>query len=141
MGSLETVSLLVSSGCYLHVKDKSGRTPLHMSAGANHLEGATALLTAGAPIDAPDALGRAPVHLAAGKGYHEMVALLAEMGANMNATDEVRFGVAVMSRHTTLTHNHHDVAPTLHTGRQHAGPCCGTVGRCCYAERHCACWC
>ena len=137
MGSLETVSLLVSSGCYLHVKDKSGRTPLHMSAGANHLEGATALLTAGAPIDAPDALGRAPVHLAAGKGYHEMVALLSEIGANMNATDEVRFGVAVMSRHSTepppsLTCTKL-YGTTLHTGRQHAGPCCSTVGRCCYA--------
>lgn len=68
-----------------HLKDKDGKTPLHLAAMGNHALVAQDLLRAKANVDARDAHGRTPLFLAAEGGHSRAARVLARFGANMGA--------------------------------------------------------
>ena len=77
------VSLLLSkSTTQLHVKDKRGRTGLHLGAANGHLDMVSLLLGQGADIDVYDKSGMTPLHFSSKAGHLSVVKLLVESGAN-----------------------------------------------------------
>lgn len=98
----DKVELLLAAGADANTRTSSGRTPLHIIAGANtrHWDGqrkwagnpgrsaAAALLDAGADVNARDTLGETPLHKAVRQEDDSatfMVTMLLEAGADVNA--------------------------------------------------------
>lgn len=87
-GDLERVKKLISQGCYVDIKDKSGYTALHYAARAGHLDVCKYLLTKGADINAVTKCGEATsLHRAASVGKYEIVKFLIENRADVSRKD------------------------------------------------------
>jgi len=80
-GHVGEVQSLLKSGVRPDVKDKIGRTPLHLAAGRGHRQTAQVLLDNGAPLDAQDNDGRNAVDYAKANGHSGMVQYLRDKGA------------------------------------------------------------
>uniref|UniRef100_A0A8C8RFV4 Uncharacterized protein n=1 Tax=Pelusios castaneus TaxID=367368 RepID=A0A8C8RFV4_9SAUR len=81
-GHTAVVGLLLSkSTSQLHLRDKRGRTCLHLAAANGHVEMVRGLLGQGAEINVTDKQGWGPLHFAAKSGFLACVRLLVETGA------------------------------------------------------------
>lgn len=79
-------------------------TPLHRTAGYNHLEAAKFFIDEGADVNATDRCGRIPLHNAAQYGHVEMIELLVEKGSNINKQDLDGYSpLHVAASNTTFT--------------------------------------
>lgn len=79
--SVEAADALMLAGAEVDLRDKAGRTPLHMAAFFGRTDVALCLLKRGAEISAVDAAGRTPLDLAGAEGYTETASRLADAGA------------------------------------------------------------
>lgn len=66
----------------LDLRDKEGRTPLHLAAGRGNIKCARVLVESGADKDAKSKDGRTALYRAAANGDHKMVEMLIEMGSD-----------------------------------------------------------
>ncbi|MBC6415905.1 MAG: ankyrin repeat domain-containing protein [Bdellovibrionales bacterium] len=91
---LGTVTDLIANGADIHIKNKDGKTLLHLAVEYEHLEVVKALIEAGAEINARDINGKTPLHYAFTCPYaftsndKELVELLITKGADVNARDK-----------------------------------------------------
>lgn len=68
---------LLDMGAAVNARDKSGGTPLSITAEERgRASAAAALLAAGADVRAKNAAGEAPLYIAALRGHHDLVHLL-----------------------------------------------------------------
>ncbi|KAF4337488.1 CAMK kinase [Fusarium beomiforme] len=82
------VGLLVNSGVNINIPDRTGRTPLYLSATIGHLEITRKLLEGGAIIEATDGFGgRTPLQSAVLNGHIDVVELLITYGADIEVID------------------------------------------------------
>lgn len=84
---LELTRLFLEMGVDPNVKDRWGRTALHVAIAGGHEEAAFLLLEAGADPRARDEKGNTPLHLAAYRGFPRLVEALLKRGADPNAGD------------------------------------------------------
>ncbi|KAG8644663.1 hypothetical protein MANES_11G152176v8, partial [Manihot esculenta] len=71
----------------LDLRDKEGRTPLHLAAGRGNIKCARVLVESGADKDAKSKDGRTALYRAAANGDHKMVEMLIEMGSDPTIAD------------------------------------------------------
>ncbi|KAL6894766.1 hypothetical protein GGI43DRAFT_132040 [Trichoderma evansii] len=83
-GYIGTISLLISRGARLDIKDTYGRTALHYAAEAGQFEAVTMLLSLGANPFLIDGEGCNSLHVAASKGQEDIVRVLMERGMDPN---------------------------------------------------------
>lgn len=83
-GYIGTISLLISRGARLDIKDTYGRTALHYAAEAGQFEAVTMLLSLGANPFLADGEGCSSLHVAASKGREDIVRVLMERGMDPN---------------------------------------------------------
>jgi len=82
-GNVEQVNALVNLGINVDVKDKSGRTALHMATAKRQLGVIRILGSLGTNVDSKDNSGETALHVAASVGFKDGVVKLIEMGANV----------------------------------------------------------
>nr|XP_045619132.1 poly [ADP-ribose] polymerase tankyrase-1-like [Procambarus clarkii] len=91
-GSKTTVKSQLSVGINVNEKsnrkDDNGRTALHLSAEAGHLEVVVELVRNQARVDAKDSDGIQPLHLAAGSNHLQVLRHLLHHGASLEAEDD-----------------------------------------------------
>jgi len=85
-GALE--KLLAADATLVNVKDKDGRTPLHVAAQAGHKPVVELLVARGADLNARDEDSRTPLHLAAAEGHKDVVEFLLDKGADVDVKDK-----------------------------------------------------
>jgi uncharacterized protein len=83
--SAGVLEFLLTNKPDVNVRDKDGRTPLHLAVNRKRAE---LLLAHGANVNARDKDGRTPLHDAALTGYKDVVAVLLAAKADVNAADE-----------------------------------------------------
>ncbi|XP_043817401.1 protein VAPYRIN-like [Manihot esculenta] len=71
----------------LDLRDKEGRTPLHLAAGRGNIKCARVLVESGADKDAKSKDGWTALYRAAANGDHKMVEMLIEMGSDPTIAD------------------------------------------------------
>ncbi|KAG8644650.1 hypothetical protein MANES_11G152042v8, partial [Manihot esculenta] len=71
----------------LDLRDKEGRTPLHLAAGRGNIKCSRVLVESGADKDAKSKDGRTALYRAAANGDHKMVEMLIEMGSDPTIAD------------------------------------------------------
>ncbi|KAG8430831.1 hypothetical protein GDO86_019926 [Hymenochirus boettgeri] len=109
-GHTAVVGLLLSkSTSQLHIKDKLGRTCLHLASANGHIELLRALIGQGAEINVTDKNGWCPLHFAAKSGFLDTVKFLVECGAN--PAPECKDGKTPIQY--AAAHNHQDVLSFL----------------------------
>ncbi len=72
---------------HVMMRDKEGRTHLHLAAHKGDVSSVISLLSRGAEIDAQDNGGRTALHYASVKGHKECVEVLVNYGAGVSVTD------------------------------------------------------
>ncbi|XP_021654457.2 protein VAPYRIN [Hevea brasiliensis] len=72
----------------LDLRDKEGRTPLHLAASRGNIKCARVLVESGADKDAMSKDGRTALYRAAANGDHRMVQMLIEMGCDPTIADD-----------------------------------------------------
>ncbi|KAG8644659.1 hypothetical protein MANES_11G152141v8 [Manihot esculenta] len=90
----------------LDLRDKEGRTPLHLAAGRGNIKCARVLVESGADKDAKSKDGRTALYRAAANGDHKMVEMLIEMGSDPTIADNhgrSAFDVARDKGHLNIT--------------------------------------
>ena len=80
---LRVVSLLLDAGADVDLRDRQGRTLLHVVAAHGDLKAAELLLSRGAAINVVDAQGSTPLHLAVREGHAAVAAQLLDRGADV----------------------------------------------------------
>jgi ankyrin repeat protein len=105
-GSLDEVArLLLEHGADVHVRDKSGNTPLHFTATCGHREVARKLLQLNTADDSRDDEGSTPHHCASDLGSLDKVArLLLDYGADVQVRDNSGAGNTPLHFATTCSH-------------------------------------
>jgi ankyrin repeat protein len=86
----EYVKMLAVSP-YIDVKDKRGRTALHLAANLSCVSSAATLLKCNANINALDDEGRIPLHLASIRGDLQMIGLLLKNKCHATAADRLGY--------------------------------------------------
>jgi len=87
-GSVEVVSLLISGGELVSLKDSNGETPLFWAAAGGKIQTAALLIKQGADVNATNEFGRTPLLIATrDTDAPELAKLLVDSGANVNARD------------------------------------------------------
>lgn len=81
------VQELARRGCQLHVKDRKGRSTLHLAASRGRIDIVEYLWSKALDLEDEDECGRTPLHLAAANGHAICVAFLLKKGAFINAID------------------------------------------------------
>ncbi|KAJ8769478.1 hypothetical protein K2173_002968 [Erythroxylum novogranatense] len=85
----EVLDLVKERGCgESNLRDKEGRTALHLAISKGNIECARALVESGADKDARSRDGRTALYMAAANGDHRMVEMLVEMGADPTIQDD-----------------------------------------------------
>ncbi|XP_018574498.1 uncharacterized protein LOC108913430 [Anoplophora glabripennis] len=84
---LSSFRFLIDQDADVNIKDKNGRTVLHLAAEKGQIDTIKFLTDVGADIAAKDKEGRTPLHLAAKEG-RDVVQLLIEQGANIRSRDK-----------------------------------------------------
>jgi hypothetical protein len=79
---LITGLLLSKATSQLHIKNKFGRTALHLAANNGHYDIVTLLIGQGAQISCSDKIGWTPLHYASMKGHLNVTKLLIESGSS-----------------------------------------------------------
>jgi cytohesin len=79
------VKALIAAGVDVNVSDKSGETPLHLSAVRGYYEITSLLIDEGANVNARDGRELTPLHAAAWGGHKDTAALLIANGAEVDA--------------------------------------------------------
>jgi len=83
--SMPVAEFLLEKGADIHIRNKSGDTPLHHAAKYNALAVAQLLIEKGAKLDAEPEKEDTPLHRACRYGHVEMIELLLDNGAEINA--------------------------------------------------------
>jgi cytohesin len=97
-GHTATLSVLITGGAQVDIKDGLKRTPLHQAAANGHIEAVRALLAAGADVSwADESWGWLPLHDAAHNGHVEVVRLLLDAGADPLAVDKYGYTARFVS--------------------------------------------
>jgi ankyrin repeat protein len=110
----------------MKVVDDEGSSPLHMAAGAGHLESVKFLLDQGAQVDPRDEDGETPLFLAAPYGHGEVAALLLDKGASvgprnsggfspLHFVEDAAMAELLLSRGADVNASTHDGGTPLHT--------------------------
>ena len=103
-GDAGAVRAALAAGVPADVRDREGRTPLHLAAQAGHTDVIQILLDAGAEVDAEDRdFGSRPLYLAAVGAHVSVAKLLLERGALVDATNHTRDPVSAGSHHSNYT--------------------------------------
>ena len=96
---------LLDMGAAVNVRDKSGGTPLAITAEERGRgPAAAALLVAGANVRAKNAAGEAPLYIAALRGHHDLVQLLLSHHELHNIAWTVRFAAVYPASYTLIVH-------------------------------------
>eukprot|EP00698_Gefionella_okellyi_P000734 TRINITY_DN10667_c0_g1_i1.p1 TRINITY_DN10667_c0_g1~~TRINITY_DN10667_c0_g1_i1.p1 ORF type:complete len:415 (-),score=90.24 TRINITY_DN10667_c0_g1_i1:108-1352(-) len=83
LGRLAAVTLLLSLGRDVNVRDGSGNTPLHLAAEQGHTSIVRLLIQNGANVNAMNAASNTPLHLAAVKDHQSVVRVITESGGDL----------------------------------------------------------
>ncbi|XP_019849590.1 PREDICTED: ankyrin-3-like [Amphimedon queenslandica] len=87
-GLMNDVSILISKGVPVNVKDKFDKTALHLSCERGHSDVANALIKAKADVNCQDKSGKTPVHYAAENGHKNIIKILIDNGCDLNIKDK-----------------------------------------------------
>jgi len=89
-GHTPVIKRLLQAKADLHIRDREGRTPLHVASyerSDGQFEVMRTLLQAGADLHAPDKAGWTPLHCAVSNGVDEAISLLIDAGAETHRKD------------------------------------------------------
>jgi ankyrin repeat protein len=97
----------------IELKNGYQKRPLHLAAGAGHIDVVRLLLEKGASKNPGDETGETPLHHASKAGHIKVVSVLLEKGANVNAQNRIGWTplyLAARGGHAELVRS--DKAPT-----------------------------
>jgi len=103
---VKAIEMLIKSGGDLNMRDKNGRSPLHICSEKNMIEAVDMLLRSGAKVDIQDNAGNTPLMIAAEKGYLGIVKKIIEKDANLllkNQADESALNCAEKNKKNRAT--------------------------------------
>jgi len=87
-GKVAAAQLLLEHGAVVHVRNKLGRTPLHVTISNENPDMTRLLLEHDADVEAEDNDHVTTLHLAARNGKREFIQVLLNYGANVHARDK-----------------------------------------------------
>ena len=79
--------MLLEKGASMSIRDRNGRTALHVAVRRGNVDLAKAMLSKGAPLNVADNEGRTALHMAVNCGNVDLVKAMLSKGATVNAAD------------------------------------------------------
>jgi len=102
-------NLIIIRGANVNLKNKKGKTPLHLASEKGFEENCQSLIHHGADVDARDNNGKTPMHWAAWNGKEKICKLFLQNKADCNAQDN--YGETPL--HKASYHGHENVCSLL----------------------------